>query len=289
MDPIIPYIGCPVWAHAPWAGRFFTSDARRENYLRQYSAVFNTAEGNATFYGIPKLDTVLRWKEDAMQSFRFCFKFPRIISHGKQLMGAESELDEFFTRLEPLGEKLGPFFLQLPSDFGAERLAVIETFLSRLPRSFRYALEVRHPDFYDGKEKEARFEAMLSQQKVDRVIFDTRGLFASQASDEATLEAKKKKPRVPLRTSATSDQPFVRFVGDPDVDKNDAALKEWAIQVYRWLSEGKRPFFFTHHPDEAFAPQLGRKLQEYLHRLDSRLPKAPLWPCQTSEAQLDLL
>ena len=254
MEAKLPFIGCPVWAHAPWVGRFFKADTRRDDYLRQYSGVFNTAEGNATFYGIPKPDTVFRWKEDAGAGFRFCFKFPRVVSHERQLIGAEIELAEFLGRLEPLGDKLGPFFLQLAPDFGVDRLPVLDRFLGTLSSDFRYAVEVRHPDFFDGGEREARFEALLRRRNVDRVIFDTRGLFASDANDPSSLDAKRKKPRVPIRYSATGEHPFIRFVGDPVVARNDAALAQWAKQLAIWLSEGKSPFFFTHHPDEAFAP-----------------------------------
>ena len=286
-DLPIPRIGCPVWAHAPWVGRFFTKGARREDYLREYSSVFNTAEGNATFYGIPKEDTVRKWAEEASASFRFCFKFPRAVSHDRQLVGAQTELRDFFGRLAPLGPQLGPFFLQLAPDFGGERLPVLEQFLDVLPAEFRYAVEVRHPDFYGEGETEKRFEAILAARGLDRVIFDTRGLFASAATDPATADARRKKPRVPIRFSATGRHPFVRFVGDPDVEENAAALAAWAPVIQRWREEGKEPFFFTHHPDEAFAPLLGRRLQGLLHELDPRLPAPPAWPCDAEERQLD--
>ncbi len=277
-------IGCPVWAHAPWVGRFFTAAARREDYLAQYASVFGSAEGNATFYGLPSAETVRKWMGEAPAHFRFCFKFPRVISHDLRLVGAEFETGRFFHRLAPLGERLGPFFLQLHESFGWRELPVLEKFLRNLPREFRYALEVRSPEFFDGAGQEQVLDGLLSELAVDRVIFDTRGLMASTATDEATLNAKRRKPRTPVRLTATGKHPFVRFVGDPAVDKNTAALAAWAEVVARWIGEGRSPYFFAHHPDDAHAPQLGRNFQRLLRARCAAVPPPPQWPCEKDPA-----
>ncbi len=252
------YLGCPVWAHAPWRGAFFTAEARREEFLPQYASVFHTAEGNTTFYGLPSVETVARWAAEAPAHFRFCFKFPRAISHDDQLVGAETETRRFFERLAPLADRCGPFFLQLHESFGASRGEVLRQFLAELPRDFSCAVEVRNADFFDGAAKEHALDAMLGELGVNRVNFDTRGLFAAKAKDAATLDAQRRKPRVPARATATGSQPFVRFVGDPEIANNDAALAAWAVVVARWIAEGRTPYFFTHHPDDTGAPALGR-------------------------------
>lgn len=278
-------IGCPVWAHAPWVGRFFTDDAKREDYLPQYGSVFATAEGNATFYGLPSADTVKKWTEEAPAHFRFCLKFPREISHDGQLIGSSAgdgpEVGRFLSRVAPLGDRLGPFFLQLHASFDPRRLHVLRTFLTQLPREFSYAVEIRHADFYDSGTHEHALNGLLEELQVDRVIFDTRGLFASAATDEATLDAKRRKPRLPARTTATGRHPFVRFVGDPEIDKNEAALSVWAHIVARWLEEGREPYFFTHHPDDIHAPGIGRRFQKKLHALvPAHIPPPGAWPCE---------
>ena len=283
------YIGCPVWAHLPWVGTFYARGTRREEFLGQYASVFGTAEGNATFYGLPKPETVSRWAAEAPESFRFCFKFPRVISHGRQLVGAGAEVREFLGRMEPLGERLGPFFLQLPGEFGESRLPDLERFLGSLPGNYHYAVEVRHLDFFDEGPREARLNAVLRDAGVDRVIFDTRGLFASAATDEITLDAKAKKPRVPVRMTATAARPFVRFVGDPLVEANEALLRSWALVLAGWIAEGKTPYFFGHHPDDALAPRLCRLFQRELNAVCPAVPPAPAWPCESGDSQLSLL
>lgn len=54
------YLGCPLWGHGGWAGRFYTAGARPADFLRQYATVFNAVEGNTTFYSLPSADAVGR-------------------------------------------------------------------------------------------------------------------------------------------------------------------------------------------------------------------------------------
>lgn len=279
------FLGCPVWAHAPWRGKFFTVEARREDFLPQYAEVFNTAEGNATFYGLPAPETVARWAEEAPASFRFCLKFPKAITHDHALAGpgAAEETQRFLSRVAPLGARLGPFFLQLHQSFGFDRLGLLESYLRSLPREFSYAVEVRHADFFDGGAKEQAIDTLLGSLGMDRVIFDSRGLFASRATDAATLDAQRRKPRGPLRLTATGPRPFVRFVGDPDLSRNDALLHAWAGVVAGWIAEGRTPFFFTHHPDDAHAPELGRRFQTMLRERSAFVPPPAAWPAEREQ------
>ena len=73
-------IGLPQWFHAAWP---FTP--RSDDALARYSRHFDTVEGNTTFYGLPKPDTVRAWQAAVPAHFRFCFKFPRSISHDAEL------------------------------------------------------------------------------------------------------------------------------------------------------------------------------------------------------------
>lgn len=285
-------IGCPVWAHPPWAGRFFTDDARREDYLPQYAGVFGAAEGNATFYGLPAPATVARWAEEAPAEFRFCFKFPQSVSHEAQLLGAGAGdgplVREFLERLAPLGPRRGPLMLQLHSSFGPVRLTVLREWLARVarvagPDAPPIAVEVRHPDFFAGGAAEDELHAALESAGAERCVFDTRGLFAAQIApeDELSRDALRRKPRVPARFTALGKHPVARFVGDPAIEKNETLIGEWAGVLARWIDEGREPLFFAHHPDDAFAPELARRFQARLHALrPERVPAPAAWPIE---------
>ena len=132
---------------------------------------------------------------------------------------------------------------------------------------------------------------MLGEAGVERVNFDTRGLFATQATDDLTRDALRKKPRVPVWFTAIGRRPFVRFVGDPEIGKNEAILREWAGVLARWTGEGRTPFFFAHHPDDGLAPALARRLHDTVYALAPVVGAPPIWPSEAERrpaAQLDL-
>ncbi len=69
------------------------------------------------------------WRSQVPDDFRFCFKFPRTITHDKLLTGASAEVNEVFGRIAPLGETIGTLFLQLPPRFGVAQLPLLSSFL----------------------------------------------------------------------------------------------------------------------------------------------------------------
>ena len=112
------YLGCPGWGLRAWVGRLFPAGTKSTDYLARYADVFNTVEGNTTFYALPAADQVERWRAQVPASFRFCFKFPRAISHDRMLaVDCERGVAEFLARVTPLGERLGTLFVQLPPRF----------------------------------------------------------------------------------------------------------------------------------------------------------------------------
>lgn len=283
-------LGCPIWSNKNWVGEFFTREAKPPDFLQQYASVFNTVEGNTTFYALPKPSSVQKWREETPPAFKFCFKFPRLLSHDLRLQDAEAEMQAFLKLLAPLAERLGPFFLQLPPTFSRREFSPLAHFLKTLPAEFEYAVEARHPDFFDEGECEARFNDLLRTHNMARVIFDTRGLHAAQAApgDLVTRDAQRRKPQVPVRFLATNRRPFVRFVGDPIIEKNEAYLQQWAKQVAQWLDQGLQPFVFMHAPDDIDAPRVARYFHMLLRALCENAGNLPAWPCEKEQNQLQL-
>ncbi|MFU8812197.1 MAG: DUF72 domain-containing protein, partial [Balneolaceae bacterium] len=253
--PIRTYhIGLTQWGYKEWKGSFFTSDARPEAFLKQYAGVFNSVEGNTTFYRSPDRDTVRRWASEVPDGFKFCFKFPQTITHYKRLKDVETDVLHFLELFEKEERVLGPFHIQLSSQFSFNEFDKLETLVDLLPPHLSYALEVRHPDFFDRGRKERLFEELLTSAGIDRVIFDTRKLHSMTSDDPTIKQAKQKKPATPVRFDATGAKPFVRFVGANDVLNNEPFLKEWAIIVADWIREGLHPYVFIHAPNTLHAP-----------------------------------
>ena len=279
------YLGCPLWSNKAWVGELFTPNAKPADFLRQYASVFNTVEGNTTFYALPKKETVEKWQHETPDAFKFCFKFPQKISHTLRLKNAEQETRNFLERMAPLGDKLGPFFLQLPPTFGGSEFFALVAYLNSLPKTFTYALEVRHHDFFGNVRWKDALVELLAKQGVDRVIFDTRGLhnFIAKEDDYKTRDAQRRKPKVAVRVQAIANQPFVRFIGHPVIEKNERALRQWATALAGWIADGKEPYFFVHASDDFYAPRLGRYFHNIMQQVVPGLPPLPDWPAERQE------
>ncbi|HLR31995.1 MAG TPA: DUF72 domain-containing protein [Fodinibius sp.] len=281
------HIGCTGWSLKEWTGIFFTDDAKPGDYLRQYASVFNSVEGNTTFYNIPKSQTIKKWGEQTPNGFKFCFKFHRSITHDKLLNDTGDAILHFLEQFDPIADRLGPFHLQLPPQFSYQQIGRLEETLALLPAAYSYAVEVRHPDFHDHGKQEHHLNRLLQSYHIDRVIFDTRKLHSMPAADASIRQAQQKKPKVPVRFEATGSRPFVRFVGANDALNNQAYLKEWAIVIADWIREGLHPYIFTHTPNKVGQPAVAREFHRLLSELIDINPM-PAWPVERQDEQLDL-
>lgn len=250
------YVGAPVWGLKGWVGNFLPPKTPQREFLRHYSARLNTVEGNTTFYSLPSPDTLARWIAETPAGFRFCLKFPKVISHEKRLQDTDVDTRAFLDCLAGLGQRCGPAFLQLPPGFSTSALPQLAHYLAELPREFRYAVEVRHPGFFQPS-GEAALDDLLSKHGVARCIFDTRGLRRADASlSPATREALERKPDFPVRFTRTAAFAFTRFVGHPNRADNFDLLDEWAAHARDWLGNEDDVYFFCHLPDDIESPRL---------------------------------
>lgn len=262
------YLGCAVWAYKDWVGELFPPGSRSADFLRLYSRRLSTVEGNTTFYAVPGPDVVARWAAETPAGFRFCFKLPREVSHEGPLAARLEPTRAFVERMAPLGPKLGPFFLQLPPGYRADRLADLEHWLGGWPAGHRLAVEVRHADWYAAPAEAALME-LLERHGAGRVIMDVRPLSAGPlpGAEEDLQRARDNKPDVPMRPLRSGGIALVRYIGHPDLALNGPFLDEWAGRVAAWLAEGAEVYFFCHCPDERLSPRICRAFHARLARL----------------------
>lgn len=279
-DTTCYHLGCPIWACDRWKGNFFTHNAPQRQFLQQYSSVFNTVEGNSTFYGIPSQDTVQRWADSTPDGFRFALKFPRAISHEQQLTKAVAATREFLDVLAVLhdADRLGPAFLQLSPTFSPRSFTDLEKFLRSLPSEFPYGVEVRHADFFDRGPNEHQLEDLLTDLQIDRVLFDSRPLFSAPPSDQHEVTSQARKPKSPFRDTVTGKHPMLRLVGRNDVQQVLPWVQQWAPIVASWIARGKKPYVFAHAPDDLNAPAFARMFHEELKRTTEDAGTLAPWP-----------
>ena len=278
-----PYkIGLPQWHHEKW----YAPDQHKDDSLSVYSQHFSSIEGNNTFYGLPSELSIKQWALQTPDDFEFCFKFPRSISHSGQLLACEYLAKEFLERIAPLEQRIGIVWLQLSQEFSPEQLSSLSTFLTRLPKHLKYGVEVRNKHFFDKGQDEKTLNQILMQHQANRVIFDTRCLFANYADDPDTMAAFNEKPRVPTHVIATGDNPLVRFMGPHDLELSYKALQPWVNKTLQWIDEGKTPYLFFHTPGNEFAADLALWFSERVHEQRPEISPITLWDRQPKQAEL---
>ncbi|RLK61380.1 DUF72 domain-containing protein [Actinokineospora cianjurensis] len=263
-----------MWTHKAWGGRFLAPSLAAKERLRAYAGWCNAVEGNTTFYAIPARETVETWARQTGSGFRFVVKVPKVVTHERRLVGVESEMRAFLDAIEPLGER-AVLWTQLPGSFGPSDVEALGRFLRRLPADRRRAVEVRHPGFFADAGSAASLEGVLAGAGAEWVPFDTTVFFQSPPTSEAEEDAWGKKPRLPRRTRALTDQPIVRYLGRDSVSETVDGWQPWTEVVAEWLREGRTPTVFLHTPDNDDAPALARRFHDDVRALVPDLDALP--------------
>jgi uncharacterized protein YecE (DUF72 family) len=121
-----------------------------------YATKFDTVEVDSTFYRTPAASTVTGWNRKTPEGFIFAVKVPQEITHEKVLLDCDEEFKGFVRVMELLGDKLGPMLFQFPyfnrSMFtsGPQFLARLRPFLKILPKSHKFAVEIRNKNWLDS-------------------------------------------------------------------------------------------------------------------------------------------
>jgi uncharacterized protein YecE (DUF72 family) len=105
----------------------------------------------------------------------FAAKVPQIITHEKALVGCDEDFLVFLKTMDSLGEKLGPLLLQFVyfnkkafADVD-QFLAVLVPFLKKIPKGYRFALEIRNKNWLVPAFVDVLREHQVALALVDQV------------------------------------------------------------------------------------------------------------------------
>jgi uncharacterized protein YecE (DUF72 family) len=166
-------VGTSAFTAEGWVGSFYPAGMQPREFLTYYATKFDTLELDNTFYRTPALSTVQGWNAKTPSGFIFAAKVPQIISHEKVLVDCEDDLNHFLKTMDALGDKLGPLLFQFgyfnKSKFnsGAEFLALLKPFLKKLPKGYKFAVEIRNKNWLD-----LRFVDLLREHGVALALID---------------------------------------------------------------------------------------------------------------------
>jgi uncharacterized protein YecE (DUF72 family) len=242
------HIGTMGWSYAFWENGFYPGNMAPKERLTYYATKFDTVETDSTFYRIPRVSTMMEWKEQTPSEFVFALKFPQAITHVKKLKDCQEETHIFIERVALLQEKLGPLLLQFPHAFTIDDIPLLQEFLQALPEEHRYVVEVRN-------------EKLLNEE------------FYSILRSHNVALAWVEGPFIPQVNEMTSDFIYVRWEGDRrkingtlgkvEADKT-VQIKQWADRIQSFLDNKARVYGYFSKYYSGFPPSDVSELLKWL-------------------------
>jgi uncharacterized protein YecE (DUF72 family) len=231
-------IGCSGWSYRSWRGRFYPEGLPARRWLAYYAKTFDTVEVNATFYRLPKRETVEGWAEQTPDGFLFAVKASRYLTHMRRLKEIEEGVARFWEPLEPLrdAKRLGPVLWQLPESLHRDD-DLLASALHSLPPA-RHCFEFRHPSWFAGEVRE-----LLVEHGASLAL-----------GDDARRELPRARPAGELT--------YLRLhYGSRGRDGNYSAaeLDQWRRRIAAWRAR-REVFVYFNNDWQGFAPADARHL-----------------------------
>jgi uncharacterized protein YecE (DUF72 family) len=256
--PILP--GTSSFTASGWEGVFYPKGMRSADYLAFYAEHFHTVEVDSTFYGCPSARTVNNWAARTPEGFVFSVKVPQVITHEKALLNCDADLNQFLDTMNILGPKLGPIVFQFPffdrSIFRDrhEFLDRLVPFVTKLPESHRFAIEMRNRSWLD-----AEFANLLRDHKIALALQDRSWM---------------PNPVEPKFDPITADWTYIRWLGDRKqieamtetwdkvVTDRTEELISWVDFCYQVKKRGVLIYAYANNHYAGHAPATIKQFQE---------------------------
>jgi uncharacterized protein YecE (DUF72 family) len=276
------FIGGSSWKYEGWVGQVYS----RERYLsrgrfskrlfeaeclREYAETFPTVCGDFAFYQFPSGKFWSNLFARTPSGFRFAFKAPEQITCGVfpthprygPRAGQDNELfldshafTEMFVRpLLPHRAKTALIIFEfghMGRAFAPEFLDRLDPFLAALPPEFRYAVEVRNPEFLA-----ADYFACLRSHGVAHVYnaWSRMPELGSQLAIPESTTAGHLVCRALLRRGRVYENAVAAFAPYREIqDPNPEARDAMRILIGRAREEGRMLFLFVNNRLEGNAP-----------------------------------
>lgn len=232
------HTGTSGWHYEQWAGPFYPKNMKPDRYLEYYSRLFDAVEIDSTFYNIPEERTILKWKQQTPENFKFCPKMFRRITHDLRLNSAEGEIESFLERIRHLGNKLGPILIQMPPSLKFIDLGLLRHFAEGLPDDLDFAIEFRDESWFNDE-----VFSLLERNNIVLAWSDV--------------------PFVKRHFVITSNILYLRLVGDRSLNESqfgkiiiqrDSELEEWSFRLRQLMGEYDHVFAFANNHFQGFAP-----------------------------------
>ncbi len=232
------------------------------DYLTYYATKFRTVEVDSTFYRTPSAPTVNGWARKVPDGFLLAAKVPQLITHEQILRDCDEDLKHFLETMDLMGDKLGPllfqfgYFNKTAFKSGREFLLRLEPFLKKLPKGYRFAVEIRNKQWLT-----AEFFDLLRAHKIAYALIDQAWMLrVSEVFDKFD----------PI----TADLTYIRLLGDRKgieqktkvwdkviVDRSKE-LMSWVNVCQRTIRRGVSTYIYVNNHYAGFAPATVEQFQK---------------------------
>lgn len=165
-------VGTSGWQYRDWRGVLYPPGVPQRSWLDVYAGQFPTVEVNNAFYRLPERSVFERWCEHTPDGFVVAVKVSRYLTHIKRLADPAEPVARLVDRAAGLGERLGPYLLQLPPTLRADPDR-LDACLRAFPSDARVAVEPRHDSWWTDEVRrilERRGAALCWADRLGRPI-----------------------------------------------------------------------------------------------------------------------
>lgn len=279
------FVGTSSWKYEGWLGQIYSPErytmrgrfSRRcfeQECLREYAETFSTVCGDFAFYQFPSTDFWKHLFEQSPSQLQFAFKIPEEITVPKypaiSRYGAKAgQKNTNFLNFDLLSslflEPLRAYQARVPLlifEFGAVCGAISEAqqflkqlykLVSRLPRTFRYAVEVRNPELL----RDLSYWSMLNEYHLSHVFnaWTKMPPLQNQLAVRQNVTTEFTVVRALLKSGRSYEEAVRLFspyreVQEPNLDTR-LAIREIIVECIR---HGKPAFIYVNNRLEGNAP-----------------------------------
>ena len=200
----------------------FPTEFRDKSRLCYYASLFNSIEINSTFYKVPRPVTFANWTLEVPEFFQFTIKLWRGITHAKEFNFNPDDVIQFMHAADQIGNRKGCLLIQFARTTAhhPQKLKELLQLIGKSSHGNKWclAVELRHTAWYNQE-----IFDLLDESKTSLVLHD----MPLSSSEKVNAGA----PFIYLR--------FHGIKGDFRGSYSDEFLQQKALQVNKWLHEGK--------------------------------------------------
>ncbi|MEK7250955.1 MAG: DUF72 domain-containing protein [Bacteroidota bacterium] len=274
------YFGGSSWKYPGWRGQIYNKkySSKKEfnlNALAEYSELFPTVCADFALYDFPDLENMKIIHDQTTDDFKVSLKvtdritvkrYPNIPRFGAKagtvnsdFLNVEMFQEHFLKPLEALKKKRGAIIFEFStfypnSEVNYERFVeLLDDFLTRLPKGYEYAIELRNSDFLTEE-----YLKMLQSHDVAHVLNNWTRMppIIEQLQIAGVLTTKFSVSRVLLKPGRTYEEAVQLFQPYTEIKEVNTELRMGVAEaVSRCIADGRTLYAYINNRAEGNSPK----------------------------------